>query len=391
MQITLYFILLYRLLQKMTKCKMKKLIFFIIGLVFILNNTQAQKIDGQWKGYFNSSGDIVLSGLDNTEYVLEIEINGNEVSGLSYSYFQGRMYYVICKLKGKYYAESKSMKVIEVERVKGNTPPDFSDCFQTHYLTYVKQGKKEELVGRWEEAPGQRGGCGKGKTTLVRRTLENSLSNYKKPTLNNDKVIAQKPSIFSAKKPAKPLKPATVVAKNTPTIKKATIKPNIIAKNSTPTTIIKKPITTIITKKIDTITTVVKTIPKQQDKAVINNANFEKRSNEILKTIQIENATFKVTLYDNGEVDGDSVSVFYNGKLIVEKKRLSEKPITLTLDAKSGYGVNELTMYAENLGEIPPNTALMVITDGEKRYEVRISSDLKKSGTIQFIHSSTTQ
>jgi hypothetical protein len=43
-------------------------------------------------------------------------------------------------------------------------------------------------------------------------------------------------------------------------------------------------------------------------------------------------------------------------------------------------------MYADNLGSIPPNTALMVITDGEKRYEVRISSDLKKSGTIRFVH-----
>ena len=43
-------------------------------------------------------------------------------------------------------------------------------------------------------------------------------------------------------------------------------------------------------------------------------------------------------------------------------------------------------MYAENLGEIPPNTALMVVTDGENRYEVRISSDLEKSGVIRFVY-----
>jgi hypothetical protein len=42
-------------------------------------------------------------------------------------------------------------------------------------------------------------------------------------------------------------------------------------------------------------------------------------------------------------------------------------------------------MYADNLGSIPPNTALMVVTDGNKRYEVRITSDLQKSGTIRFI------
>ena len=42
-------------------------------------------------------------------------------------------------------------------------------------------------------------------------------------------------------------------------------------------------------------------------------------------------------------------------------------------------------MYAENLGTIPPNTALMVITDGHHRYEVRITSDLEKSGVIRFM------
>jgi hypothetical protein len=47
--------------------------------------------------------------------------------------------------------------------------------------------------------------------------------------------------------------------------------------------------------------------------------------------------------------------------------------------------INELVMYADNLGTIPPNTALMIVTDGNKRYEVRVTSDLKKSGTIRFV------
>ena len=91
-------------------------------------------------------------------------------------------------------------------------------------------------------------------------------------------------------------------------------------------------------------------------------------------------------MYDNGDIDGDSVSLFYNGKLLLTHKRLTDKPLSLTLDANTGDQANELTMYADNLGLIPPNTALMIITDGEKRYEVRISSDLKKSGTIRFVH-----
>ena len=70
---------------------------------------------------------------------------------------------------------------------------------------------------------------------------------------------------------------------------------------------------------------------------------------------------------------------------------LSEKPINVNLDATTNHDVNELTMYAENLGTIPPNTALMVVKDGDSRYEVRISSDLKKSGTIRFVHKNKTE
>ncbi|MEO5967810.1 MAG: hypothetical protein ABIP69_06090, partial [Ferruginibacter sp.] len=65
--------------------------------------------------------------------------------------------------------------------------------------------------------------------------------------------------------------------------------------------------------------------------------------------------------------------------------RLSEKAVSLTLSINENPEVNELVIYAENLGTIPPNTALMVVTDGKMRYEVRIDSDLKRSGVIHFI------
>jgi hypothetical protein len=41
-------------------------------------------------------------------------------------------------------------------------------------------------------------------------------------------------------------------------------------------------------------------------------------------------------------------------------------------------------MFADNLGSIPPNTALMIITDGSKRHEVRLSSNLEKNGTVRI-------
>ena len=115
-------------------------------------------------------------------------------------------------------------------------------------------------------------------------------------------------------------------------------------------------------------------------------AGFKSRRNDIIKTIPIEEGTFKIDFYDNGEIDGDSISVFYNGRLVISHQRLTEKPVSLTLSLDDLNGDNVVTMYADNLGTIPPNTALMIVTDGDKRYEVRITSDTEKSGSVVFVH-----
>jgi hypothetical protein len=54
----------------------------------------------------------------------------------------------------------------------------------------------------------------------------------------------------------------------------------------------------------------------------------------------------------------------------------------VVLDSTKEY--NEVSMYAENLGLIPPNTALMVISDGKSKFNIRVSSNLEKSGTIRI-------
>jgi hypothetical protein len=375
--------------------KMKKIILIMLALFTGLVSF-SQKINGQWRGFFDSYGNnIILSGDDNTEYVLEIEISGSTVSGYSYSYFQGRKFYVICKLDGVYNAKTKSIQVTETERIKGNTPPDFSDCLQVHYLTYTKENNLETLSGTWKSAPGQRPGCGEGKTTLTRRTLSNDLSSFNKAKKDSS-AVAKKDNTTAKSTPTKKVtpppppkntstaakpKPITPVTKSSPKSKPAT---------TSTTTTTAPPVAKAIPDKKE-MPTPITPEPKKENNEIKAITGFEKRKTDLLKTIQIENETFKVDLYDNGEVDGDSVSVFYNGKLILSHKRLSEKPISLTLDATTDNAVNELTMYAENLGEIPPNTALMVVTDGEKRYEVRISSDYKNSGTIHFVHHPKTQ
>ena len=64
---------------------------------------------------------------------------------------------------------------------------------------------------------------------------------------------------------------------------------------------------------------------------------------------------------------------------------LKHKAIHLTIDLDPNLEFNELSMLAENLGMIPPNTAALVIYDGKIRYETLLSSDLSKSATIKLV------
>jgi hypothetical protein len=328
-------------------------------------------LNGQWRGFFDSKGDIVSTGANNTEYVLELNINGSKITGYSYSYFQNRSFYVICSLDGVFDKTTKTLTINETARIKGATPPGWSDCLQTHTLVYKKEGSTEELTGKWSSSPGQIGDCGFGNTTLIRKTLSKNLAFYNKSKNNTafsaPTSITKKPTIHNHYKTEPP------VAKVTP-------KPNVVTEPQ-------PQVATTPTVKSVPENVSPSTPEKQSDSpAATSDINFENRNNDLLQTVKIENATVRVDLYDNGVVDGDSISVFYNGKLILSHQRLSEQAITLTLNVNTNHAINELIMYAENLGEIPPNTALMVVTDGDNRYEVPITSDLKNSGVIRFIY-----
>ncbi len=344
------------------------LLFFLLTSGF---STVAQNFTGQWRGEFYDKSNSRLNWSDDkVEYVLELEVKGTAVSGSSYTYFtgEGKRYYTICKVEGFIVKNKNYIEIRETERTKTNVPENVHNCLQVHKLTYSKEGEIESIEGNWKPAPNQSTvyDCGYGTTALTRRNLQSSFPNFNSnagKSVPVKKQIAKTPVISTplvaknqVKKPNKPIPPES-------TLNKRDIADNVVVDAS--------PATPLIVEKSN--------VPTPASK-------LEKRASKLIKTIEVENETVRVDLYDNGEIDGDSVSVFYNGKLLVSNRKLSDKPLSLKLTVDDSNKVNELVMYAENLGSIPPNTALMIVTDGPNRYEVRITSDLQKSGSINFVH-----
>ncbi len=115
-------------------------------------------------------------------------------------------------------------------------------------------------------------------------------------------------------------------------------------------------------------------------------ADIEKRKIETIRTVEISQDSLVFSLYDNGTVDGDTVSVLMNGKVIWPRVGLLERAInkTIYLTPEMGDTIS-IVLYAENLGSIPPNTGLLVIREASRIYEIRFSGDLNKNSGIILI------
>ena len=112
---------------------------------------------------------------------------------------------------------------------------------------------------------------------------------------------------------------------------------------------------------------------------------LEERVSVPSETIYFKSDSLVLALYDNGEIDGDTVSVILNGVLIIEKQLLKsaafKKTIYLAPDDTDSL---LLVLYAENLGIYPPNTGLLIVKDGEESYYVRFKADYERNAAIMF-------
>lgn len=108
---------------------------------------------------------------------------------------------------------------------------------------------------------------------------------------------------------------------------------------------------------------------------------------EKIPALEIPIAGDSITLnfYDNAEIDGDSITLFLNNKLIFQHIYLTDKAYTVVIPVNELQETNELVMVAENLGSIPPNTSFMVAYVAGQRYEARLESTEGSSAMIRFV------
>lgn len=113
-------------------------------------------------------------------------------------------------------------------------------------------------------------------------------------------------------------------------------------------------------------------------------AQVAQRKQAAPQFVEFKSDSLVIKLYDNGEIDGDTVSVLLNGEVLMAHQGLKASAIKKTIYIEPGQDEMTLVLYAENLGKYPPNTGLLVINDGDATYQLRFSADLQQNAAVVF-------
>lgn len=122
--------------------------------------------------------------------------------------------------------------------------------------------------------------------------------------------------------------------------------------------------------------------PKEQSVDTTPPTTIENRDLIINESIIVHSPKVKVFIWDHQTEDGDRISVNLNNEWIIENYTLKKEKYLLEIELREG--INTFVMHALNLGKVRPNTAAMIVDDGEKEHKIVLQSNLKESGTLQI-------
>ncbi len=293
--------------------------------LFLSLQTFSQSVSGYWYGAAN-----VKSNNSTNNYLVELILRQDrtQVKGVVNYYFKKT--FRSLKINGNYNSLTRQLTLFNIPLTYHGSIEDLEvDCMMDFAATLRVAKVSSNLVGSFRGKPEYRYTCPDVNFNL---------------TLNAD--ISKEDSILHAIK----------IYKETYQVWKPTYEDTLVAVNI---------------------------IPRQVENYVIND-EYKQREKVVSKEITVDSDSLKVDFYDNGEIDGDSISIFYNDKLIAFNRILSAKAVHFNVALDPAREINEITMFADNLGSIPPNTALMVVTDGKKRYEIPMASNLEKNATLKI-------
>ena len=340
----------------------------------------AQNLTGRWQGSFIDNGDALIN---NYTYELVIKENASHQITAQTITKKGDQFYASAFAKGSHSLRTQLVQIDETSFDHIKIANELEACLMSNFLTYKNMDGHEILEGSYMSSlVGDNQNCGSGKVFLEKVP---SLYNVKINKVENKKTDTQKTKLATTQNTQPKPKPSTtfLAQSNSPVVTKN-------ASNSTGQ---------LITSNSNTETTTDDVIVENESIAsntvaqnTIRNQPINLpwvlvgRENKLVKKIVTNSKNISIDLFDNGTIDNDTVLVFDNKKLLVNKKRLSYKSIHLEFDFTENMREHEVIIVAHNMGTVPPNTALLLYKDGKNRQEYFITSTNKINAKILIVY-----
>ena len=368
---------------------MTRPILLLFSCIFF-TQLSAQNLTGRWQGSFIANGDAMIN---NYTYELVIKENASHQITAQTITRKGDQFYASAFAKGTHSARTQLVQIDETSFEQIKIANELEACLMSNFLTYKNIDGHEILEGTYMSTivGGQRN-CGSGKVFLekVPSLLAVAAPKVEKKNIDTQKkksIIAQKTIITNN---STPLNSSKINAPNTSknvSISANKLPPSVDKKNlqSTVNPIVETDTDEVIIEN-ETITTTTATQNSISNQPINLPWVLVGRENKLVKKIITNSKMISIDLFDNGTIDNDTIIVFDNKKLLVNKKRLSYKAIHLEFNFTENIREHEVIIVAHNMGTVPPNTALLLFKDGKVRQEYFITSTNKINAKLLIVY-----
>lgn len=362
---------------------MKNLI--ILLTLFFFFTSHSQKISGIYMGtLYNDTTKMVQN------YELALSEYRGKITGYSYVTFVSRdtFYYGIRKVKASIINDEL---VVEDDDIILNNFPQ-SPAKKVKRITTIPLNGQDSIVylkGRWKTNKTKEYFSVPGSITLNRSgdSSRSALVNHLKElgiiatedTHTYDPTLATTASVKESNQETK-----TIAKTKTKVRVDKSENKNDVASITPPKTKIKTK--TAVAQNPDNssrsdqnTTAVIIAKPKTPDVLP-----FDQRKVRLMQTLNVTGDSLVLSFYDNGVIDGDSITVYLNGVNIISHNRLTAVASKKTIDISKLGDKIELLVVADNLGTIPPNTGLVIVKDGDNSYQVNFTADMQTNASLVF-------
>lgn len=350
---------------------MSRLLAILLFLGFG-NPIMSQNLSGKWTGYFTYN-----NGVEEKSYPYEVIINNANnphLTATTITHFSNASS-ATAIASGMYTPNARLLNLIENKFEKLRLDANVQGCLMTNYLSYQNNNGSEVLQGTYTAKNAINGkDCGMGNVYLSRDLISliasAKLNNEKKKVnakMNNaiskNKITSDKKDSAKINNPPQPTL-ANLVQEVLPTKKDSSIQ----ATNNT------IPNLAIPHLKVQS--------GVEKHEHIILPWVLMSRENVIVKKIITHSKTASIELFDNGTIDNDTITIYDNKKLMVDRNRLSYKAIHVDFNFDDQSKEHEIILVANNLGDVPPNTALLVYKDPKQSEELFINTNFTKNAKL---------